>query len=147
IDGLPNIDDVRARLDVLDFLAPFEAIAGDAIFQGRVSELDQLRNYIGVLPPQTLRSKIARVWPRPTARPALSVFGPGGVGKSALIGRFVLEHWRLTADERIPFAYLDMDRAALSVSDPAGLLLEMLRQLELQFPMLEQIRNMRSFVV
>jgi hypothetical protein len=150
IKGVPSLDDVRARLELVDFLQPFETLAGDDVFRGRTKELDELRAYVGVLSPQTLLIRIRETlgrglsWGVPDPLPALSVSGPGGVGKSALIARFVLEHWRMPPEAKIPFAYLDMDRPALTVSDPAGLLDEILRQLCLQFPELDVVRNIRA---
>lgn len=55
------------------------------------------------------------------------------MGKSALIARFLLEHTRLPTEARLPFAYLDFDRPSLNISEPGTLLLEMLRQIDLQF--------------
>jgi hypothetical protein len=146
IKGTPSLDEVRGRLELVDFLQPFETLAGDDVFRGRAHELDELRKYVGVLPPQTLlvRLKEKFTWGRPDALPALSVSGPGGVGKSALIARFVLEHWRMPAEAKIPFAYLDMDRPSLTVADPATLVDEILRQLVLEFPGLSIVRRIRE---
>jgi hypothetical protein len=136
VEGLPTADQVQARAAYLRLLAPFESIAGDEIFRGRRSELDQLRSYIGVVKPTTLKRKLqdfATQWIRPERRPALSISGPGGVGKSALVARFMLEHTRLAEEDRVPFAYLDFDRPDLDVGDPVGLCAELVRQLDIQF--------------
>lgn len=148
IDGLPDADAVRRAITLQEFRRPFEAIAGDAKFRGRIDEMDRLRGYVGVLPPQgLLRRVLSRVpWPRPDAMPALSIYGPGGVGKSALIARFVLEHSRLQEDARIPFAYLDLDRPALSIAEPATLLDEMLEQLTMQFPEVAGFQKLRTYL-
>lgn len=137
VEGVPRPDELRPRIAFQNLLAPFEALAGDKIFYGRTRELDQLRTYVGVLPPQDLLRRLADSalrWLRPDALPALSISGPGGVGKSALVARFMLEHARLVDAARLPFAYLDFDRPSLDISEPLGLLAEILRQLELQFP-------------
>jgi hypothetical protein len=153
LDGVPleqpPLDDVRRRLDYLRLLAPFESLAGDRVFRGRRYELDYLRSYVGVLPPERLLARIAtaaRAWIRPAQQPALSVFGPGGVGKSALVARFMLEHTRLPEDVRIPFAYLDFDRPTLDISRPLTLCAEMLRQLYLQFPVHGDFAGLLEFV-
>ncbi|HYO44282.1 MAG TPA: ATP-binding protein [Candidatus Limnocylindrales bacterium] len=148
VPGVPSADAVEARATYLRLLAPFEAIAGDAVFRGRKHELDELRAYVGVLPVSSLLGRIAAKtlrWARPDAVPALSLHGPGGVGKSALVGRFMLEHTRLPDGGRIPFAYLDFDRAALDVADPYGLVTEMIRQLAAQFPV-DRFEHMRATV-
>lgn len=152
LDDLPEVRQVQARLALRSFSEPLESLAGDAVFRGRRSELDQLRSYIGVLEPVALLRRLADKalrWVRPTAAPALSISGPGGVGKSALVARFMLEHSRVSADARIPFAYLDFDRSVLSVNEPRTLLGEMLYQLDLQFDregyfreLLEKFREM-----
>jgi hypothetical protein len=150
LDGLPSSRDVQARLSLRSFSAPFEALAGDDIFRGRTRELDYLRSYIGVLEPAALLQRLAnRVlrWTKPVAQPALSISGPGGVGKSALVARFMLEHSRLASDARLPFAYLDFDRSVLNISEPGTLLGEMLNQLDMQFEREGYFRELRdSFI-
>jgi hypothetical protein len=139
VSGLPDREAVRRAIASREFMKPFETLASDAIFRGRIRELDELRSYVGVLPPSALLRQITNTitsftWPKSVAQPALSVSGPGGVGKSALISRFVLEHSRLPLPLLVPFAYLDMDRPSLNVAEPATLVIEMVRQLTLQFP-------------
>ena len=138
--GLRDVDETlsrcRARLDLLHFLAPFEALAGDSIFVGRTRELDQLRDYVGVVSPRLLVNRVrAAVGTRLGLRsdyPALTVFGPGGVGKSTLISRFILEHLRLPLRDRIPLGYLDFDRPDRDVADLVGLTAEIIRQVRAQ---------------
>jgi len=147
LDNLPAARDVQARLAFRSFSEPFESLAGDAIFRGRRAELDQLRSYIGVLEPVALLRRITEKafrWTRPDAMPALSISGPGGVGKSALVARFMLEHSRVSREACIPFAYLDFDRSILSVSEPGTLLAEMLYQLDLQFAREGYFREFRE---
>ena len=64
----------------------------------------------------------------------LTVIGPGGVGKSTLIARFILEHARHSASDRFPWAYLDFDRPDVRADEPVTLLIEALRQLGVQYP-------------
>ena len=135
VPDLPDLDETRRMLSLRDFMAPFENLAGDEVFRGRVKELEALRSFVGVLAPETLRGRVSRAIFRPSLSVrALSVFGPGGVGKSALIARFILEHSRLARDQRVPVGYLDFDRSTLNVGDHRALAAEMLRQLILQFP-------------
>ncbi len=149
IEGLPTEEEVSDRAAYLRLLAPFEAIAGDDIFRGRKRELDDLRSYIGVVAPESLLRRVRDIafkWAEPERRRALSISGPGGVGKSALVARFMLEHTRLPEQGRIPFAYLDFDRAGLDVGDPLGLCAEMIRQLDTQFPAGGRFNELRSRV-
>gem|GEM_PF-4776807 len=106
----------RQRLAWIRFASHFERMAGDAVFFGRVSEMDQLRSHVGVLPPARLLQKIKNLVGK--ARPALSLSGPGSIGKSALAARFALEHLRIDERVRIPVAYLDFDRADRDIGDP-----------------------------
>ena len=66
--------------------------------------------------------------------PPLFVLGPGGSGKSTLIGKFVLDHAETASHAQFPFAYLDFDRRALRPEEPVTLLLDAMRQLAIQYP-------------
>lgn len=146
IDGVPAVSEVAARAGYQRLLAPFETLAGDAVFRGRRKELDRLRRYIGVVAPESrverLRGRLGQ-WVEPEKQPAVSLSGIGGAGKSSLVARFMLEHTRLPEEERIPFGYLDFARASLDVGDPVGLSAELVRQLDLQFPQLDLARGFR----
>ncbi|WAM28266.1 ATP-binding protein [Myxococcus sp. NMCA1] len=119
-------DLARARL-----LAPFRKLAGDT-FRGRKAELGRLRAHIGVLD-TSVRQRLSDVLERTRLwsgrRAPLLIHGPGGMGKSALVARFMLEHSRSVA-----FAYLDFDDPHINLDKPATLLMEMSRQLGLQYP-------------
>ncbi len=115
----------RARL-----LAPFRKLAGPT-FRGRKDELEKLRVHVGVLDTsvtQTLSTYARRVLNMGDGT-SLLIHGPGGMGKSALLARFMLEH-----SGAVPFAYLDFDTPQVSLDKPATLLLEASRQLALQYP-------------
>jgi len=147
IEGLPRAEAVRQLIELKRLLGPFEALAGGDRFRGRKRELDILRSFVGVLPPESLLRRLGsklQQWVLPAERTAMSVYGPGGVGKSALIAHFMLEHTHVREDMKIPFAYIDFDRPALDISDPLSLLVEALRQLALQFPG-GRYENLHSF--
>lgn len=115
----------RARL-----LAPFQKLAGPT-FRGRKDELEKLRVHVGVLDrsvTKTLSNYARRVLGMGEGT-SLLIHGPGGMGKSALLARFILEH-----NGAVPFAYLDFDSPQVSLDRPATLLLEASRQLALQYP-------------
>jgi hypothetical protein len=124
-----------ARLEYARYLAPFEALASDTKFVGREQELDEMREHVGVLPPESYTRRL-RAALTPTMfkghKPALSIFGPGGVGKSTLVARFALEHLRLPPERRIPLAYLDFDRPDRDIADIGALAAEIIRQVEAQ---------------
>ena len=149
VDGVPSEELVQRRAAYLRLIEPFETIAGDNVFRGRKKELDDLRTYVGVRPPESVLRRVSKAlfrWAEPDKQPAVSIYGPGGVGKSALVARFMLEHTRLSEDERVPFAYLDFNRTALDVGDPFGLAREMVSQLAIQFPVGGRFEPLVRFV-
>jgi len=105
---------------------------------GRSSELRQLEDFVGVIEATSLRSRVRRIARGTVAlvaeRTPLFIHGPGGIGKSTLVAQFVLSHLAASGDQRLPFAYLDLERAALDPARPLTLLLEMQTQLIVQFP-------------
>jgi hypothetical protein len=106
-------------------------------FFGRSEQIGRLHDYVGGFFSSLKRSILG------AERPMI-VWGIGGVGKTTLIARFVLEQVE-NAQARYPFAYLDFDRAALSPRRPALLLAEMCEQLTAQFPELtDQMRDLQS---
>ncbi|MBO3093998.1 ATP-binding protein [Cellulomonas dongxiuzhuiae] len=135
VDGLPSLEDIGARLALLELLAPLRRLVGDH-FAGREEVLDRLADHVAVLPPGSrLHSVRRRVREVLSLRdhPPLCLWGPGGVGKSTVLAKFVLDHVDL-ADDQVAFVYVDLDRAGLTVYEPLTLLHDGLRQLALQFP-------------
>ena len=64
----------------------------------------------------------------------LLIHGIGGIGKSTLLAKFILDNSDFAIQNKIPFVYLDFDRPGLSLSEPLLLASEGLRQLSIQFP-------------
>ncbi len=86
---------------------------------GREAELAQIGDYVEGDQPQL------------PFRPLL-IHGPGGIGKSAVIARYLLD--RTHTQHRLPYAYLTFDRDDLLPQASLGLLGEALQQLGLQHP-------------
>lgn len=108
LTDLPDKDSLRRVLALADLLAPLRRLAG-TIFVGREPQLQRLAAYVsslGTLPP-------------------LFVFGTGGVGKSALLARFVL---RDLVPQGQPIAYLDIDRPTIQPDKPLTLLVDAVGQ-------------------
>lgn len=118
LPNLPAPAEIRARIREQRLLAPYRALAGEH-FHGRDDELSDLRDHLGVLPPDSLRHGAKRVVATLTGDPRkpLAILGPGGVGKSTLIARFILEHARLVGHEPLAFVYLDFDDPFLYAAD------------------------------
>ncbi len=120
--GLPSATQLHARIDRLELLEPFELLVGND-FVGRKAELKRLRTFA-----TGSAHNEARV---------LALFGPGGIGKSTLIAKALLE---LAGKERAPqrrvtFAYLDFDRPSMDARlDAFPLLGEILKQVAVQVP-------------
>lgn len=135
-EGLPDRELIQQRIEWLTLLQPFEHLAGKH-FRGRVRELQVLREYAGVLPPgsvyEATRRFVEEIF-NLKDKPPLVIYGPGGVGKSTLVARFILEHARALEHDRFPFAYLDFDRPDVESQEPLTLLAEAVRQLGIEYP-------------
>lgn len=132
-DGPAQAGSVRSRLDRELLLEPFRYLVGDH-FAGREDELQTLSDYVGVLGPRSVKERARRI-ARGAAgfltEPPLVVSGAGGIGKSSLLAKFVLNHTH-DGGSALPFAYLDFDRSSLNAADPTTILVEAARQLAIQ---------------
>jgi hypothetical protein len=115
---LPSVETVRTQVEYAAFMLPLRTLVG-AYFRGRSIELAALRAYVGD-PADVLSLQ---------QRPPVLIFGPGGMGKSTLVAKFILDHLH-----QFPFVYLDCDRPGLVAEEPITLLAEAVDQLGLQFP-------------
>lgn len=162
---LPSLDALDRDIALKRLLAHFERMTGvvpstdpssatrpDRFF-GRAGDMEKLRAHVDVVASSSVRETVVRAAQRValaflTDRTPLNVWGVGGVGKTTLIAKFMLQHARAAAS-RFPFAYLDFDRATVSARNRAGLLIEMASQVGAQFPelhggMRELIREVRE---
>jgi cellulose synthase operon protein C len=134
--ALPGRQEFDRRAAQVALLQPFQELAGPS-FAGRVNELAYIRDYIGVRPPGSVRERLLRVAAtilNLREKPPLVIWGHGGLGKSTLISRVILEHATLPDAEQFPWGYLDFDRIALLAEEPLTLLIEAVRQLGIQYP-------------
>jgi hypothetical protein len=148
LDGIEDMttfstSEIAGRIELLEMLSPFRHLTGTyengkfiEKFRGRHSELASLRSYVGVAPPKGIKESVQRfissVFSPGESKP-LVVFGIGGIGKSSLISKFILEHVEAGVSGRFPFVYLDFDRPQLSALEPETLLIEAARQLSIQY--------------
>lgn len=150
---VPSPEDVARQLVRETMLQPFRHLTGEwkdqgfvSYFTGRETELQHLYDYLSVLPPRSVYQQVGRFFSglvdsawgfvsgRAGKRPLL-IHGPGGVGKSTLLAKLLLDHLTETAPrDRFPYAYLDFDLSALSPREPVTLLAEAARQLAAQYP-------------
>ncbi|MCC5955826.1 MAG: hypothetical protein JJU07_06975, partial [Natronohydrobacter sp.] len=145
-DGVPDTAALVRSRDLAQLLDPFALLTGHEAdgdrFAGREAELTHLRAFVDVLPADSWTEAYGRAGRRLWSRLAgtgpgdprlMTIAGGGGLGKSTLMARFVFDH-AVKGAERLPFAYLDFDRAGLQPRQPGTLLLEAARQVALQFP-------------
>ncbi len=118
---------------------PFEALAARQTFAGRRNELRDLRSFVDALESEgaleavmRLKSRIERSLVGSVG--AYVIHAPGGMGKSALIARFILDHPSDRSNLPLLFVYLDWEVPSLVPQETETMLIEILRQLELQFP-------------
>jgi hypothetical protein len=143
LDDLPSEAELRRALVTVEMLAPMQRLAGGDRFVGRQQELASLREYVGVLGSASLGQRARRfvreTYYDLTSRPPLLITGPGGIGKSTLISRFVLDHSEnFQSADALPFVYLDLDRDTLIPSQPLSLVAEAALQLSIEWPDLEK---------
>lgn len=149
--GSVNIQNLDREIEYRRLLRVFERMVGrrpnpDGTtpierFYGRESEFEELRDYVGVVPAASVRGHLRRGinWLTSTisGQAPFVLWGVGGVGKTTLVSKFMLEHAE-EAEGRFPFAYLDFDRNTISPRRPSGLLMEMCQQVGSQFDKLTQ---------
>ncbi len=148
--NVPSSDELGRRVGLAELLEPLRLLIGaeggwDGTprrdrFVGRGSELTKLRGFVDELGSQSATEFVQRTSARAASaifrseRPGLMILeAHGGLGKSALLAKFVLDH-ALDQSRQFPFAYLDFDRATLNPERPYQILLEVVRQLALQYP-------------
>ncbi len=144
---VPAVESIESEIQFRRIMDPFERMIGQTPgengesrqFFGRDEELENLREYVGVI--SSLQNLLGRATKAASRayhgwRP-LSIWGIGGAGKSSLIAKFMVEHAKV-AQARFPFAYLDFDRPTISVRNAPGLLAEMCIQTGAQFKELQK---------
>jgi hypothetical protein len=142
VPDLPDVGIVREALYRRGFIHQFELLADDH-FVGRSNELRKLRDFVDVAP-TSLFHRVRRGSSLVLGgigfhriflhEPPMLVTGMGGIGKSSLLSRFLLEHARLK-DADLLFAYIDFDKAAIWPDQPLTVLVEIAQQLALQEPL------------
>jgi MFS family permease len=127
LDGLPGKADIGRAIALVDLLAPMRRLADDN-FVGRADELGQLIAYVLRDAPGGIVSQLDRTFRSARSAP-LFIYGPGGMGKSTLLARFILDQVEGSGRRAV---YLDMDRPTIRPDSPATVLLEIASQLRPQ---------------
>lgn len=125
----------RQLLEKRELLSPFERLLGDN-FVGRDPDIKALRAHVDVVAPESTFEGWSR-WLSHALRfgsqSILFIHGIGGVGKSTLMAKFIVEHAAALEERAFPFVYLDFDRASLDPLNAVTLLSETARQVGVQF--------------
>jgi tetratricopeptide (TPR) repeat protein len=146
---LPAVEDVQRALQLAELLQPFRLLVAN--FQGRTRELQTLRAYVDTLPSEgafeaigrTVQGAIDAVGRTVQAivpyfdlgeKPPLMIQGLGGVGKTSLVGKFLIDHLEHTSSSELAFVYVDFDRPGFSIIEPLTILVDGARQLAAQYP-------------
>ncbi|MEU6624189.1 trypsin-like peptidase domain-containing protein [Streptomyces litmocidini] len=119
VTGLPEVDEVQHRLEVARLLQPMRRLIRGT-FHGRTAELDALHAYLAL--------------PEEPAEPPVLLHGVGGIGKSTLLAKFLVDALDAAGPAGFPFAHIDFARPTLSVHEPATVLAETARQLGVHHP-------------
>ncbi|BCH32678.1 hypothetical protein MesoLjLc_46080 [Mesorhizobium sp. L-8-10] len=161
--SVPSVNDCRRQAGLTDLLSPLGVMIGldeaspqgrTDRFAGRAEELEILRSIVDELDSESAVEYVSRAAIRVGAAVAqaagvrrprmLTIKARGGLGKTALIAKFIHDH-ATAANRKFPFAFLDFDRADLQPRSPGLLIIEIARQLALQYaaqePALEQLQN------
>lgn len=98
-------------------------------FSGREDELKRLADYLDRFRDLNIAQKQSD---------PLLVYGIGGIGKSTLIAKFIIQAWQRDSKNKLPFVYLDFDKIDFDINqkpfNPLKLAEEAFRQLSIQFP-------------
>lgn len=151
---VPPIEDLFRRVELGEMLEPLRLLIGADggwegsqrrdHFVGREVELKKLRAFVDELSSKSIGEAASRfaINVKQTLlggeKPAILVVqARGGLGKSTLLAKFMLDH-AMGQERPFPFAYLDFDRSSLDPERPRQLLIEIARQVGLQFPQAQQ---------
>jgi hypothetical protein len=146
-----SLPEARRLRELSDLLEPLRVLIGakhwqggkrEDRFVGRDDELRRLRGFVDELASEGFFEAVTRGIER-TIKGARYLFNirdesvffieaRGGLGKSTLIAKFVLDH-AMHRRQPFPFVYLDFDRSSLQPRDNCRLLIESARQVGLQF--------------
>ena len=134
VDWLPEETEVDRRLEWARMVEPLRLLLR-LPFEGRVQELATLESFLAVAP-QSLRHRVTRSAARKRGRSdyPLVIHGPGGIGKSTLLARSLLDHLEDESVPAFPFVYVDAERASVSLDEPLSLVAEMAHQLSVEYP-------------
>jgi hypothetical protein len=108
--------DLYAAMERRSLIDPLRKLAGHH-FRGRADEGEQIADHLRGQGQASL----------------MIVWGPGGAGKSSLLGKVLLEFEEQVAWAPLSFAYVDFDKTRHDPANPRGLIEQIARQLRLLY--------------
>lgn len=138
-DVVPELPDERAITALVrkqTFLQQFRLLA-DYHFCGRIKELSRLEAFVDALPVSGLRRLRRTVLSFVSEQlgmdsfvrtPPLLIQGPGGIGKSSLLAKFLIAHADRGTQDSLVFAYVDFDRGGIWPDEPLTVLADLAGQ-------------------
>lgn len=129
LDDLPDTAEINARMARARLLAPLRRLVGEH-FAGREDVLADIARHLDLAPEGTV----------------LMLQGPGGVGKSTVLAKFILDAIEKSPDPPTVMV-LNLDDPQLVIDDPFTLLQEAGRQLRIQHPDLNpRLDKVRDYI-
>jgi NTE family protein len=108
-----------------DLVLPFQRLTAN--FNGRTESLQEIGRFVAIPNGTNLNRRLNYLF----------VTGVGGIGKSTLVAKYILEELNSPKASVTPFVYIDFDNPRFSISNIFGLIKEALSQLALQNPRYE----------
>ncbi|MEX0289336.1 MAG: hypothetical protein AB3N14_09525 [Flavobacteriaceae bacterium] len=130
-----QIDELRSTYQRRHFFKPFQRITQN--FAGREQYLKEINDYVDWLPKSTLVKQLSATFKNIInwhEKPPLLIKGIGGIGKSTLVSKFIMNHNNQVRGRSLPFVYIDFDMHGFSIREPLTILIEALRQIRIQYP-------------
>jgi hypothetical protein len=137
LDNLPSEAELEDRMAVLRLANPFRELTKSG-FHGRRKVLRIVREYLGISGRRSTVSKFTTLLFEDVLsfheKPPLVIYGTGGIGKSTLLAKTILEHSFDNRGSKVPFVYLNFESLDLSIEEPLTIVAEAASQIATQIP-------------
>ena len=137
-----NKEDLKGIYQRRQFFKQFKRITKN--FAGRNKELQKVNDYVDWLPKSGFVNKISSTFRNIInwhEKPPLLIKGIGGIGKSTIVAKFIMDQNESKEKGAIPFVYIDFDLQGFTLKEPMTVLIEALRQISIQYPRHKDLIN------
>ncbi|WP_111707723.1 NACHT domain-containing protein [Lutibacter citreus] len=135
-------DELKGIYQRRQFFKQFERITKN--FAGRSKELKRVNDYVDWLPKSNIVNKISSTFRNIInwhEKPPLLIKGIGGIGKSTIVAKFIMDQNGSNEKGNLPFVYIDFDLPGFTLKEPMTILIEALRQINIQYPIHKDLIN------